>query len=292
MGGLGNQMFQYALGTHLAIKNSTVLKLDFSLLADKSQPHEVVTHRNLEIDIFDIPLQCATQKEVEYFNGKKYSSLTGKAWNKVTWQFHKKNLIIEHGRKFHPEVLLLSDNKCLVGSWQREKYFKDIENEIRKLYSFNKPLTGKFLEIDREIQNSNSVCIHVRRGDYVTSPLYSKSLGAVDTEYYHKALEILQRKQQIDGLFVFSDDLDWCKNNLTFPVPTHFMDYEVKEKKYAVDMQLMNLCKHFIIPNSTFGWWAAWLSKSPGKIVIAPKQWYKDPASDSSDLVPAEWIRL
>lgn len=292
IGGLGNQMFQYALGTHLAIKNDTLLKLDTTLLADRSQPHEVVTHRNLEIDIFAIPLHFATQKEVEYFNGKVFSSIPGKVWNKATWQFRKKNLIIEHGRRFHPEILSLPDNKCLVGSWQSEKYFTAIENEIRKLYSFHKPLTGKFLEISREIQNLNSVCIHVRRGDYVTSPLYSKSLGTTNPEYYYKALELLQLKQRIDCLFVFSDDMEWCKNNLKFSVPTHFMDYELKEKKYAVDMQLMSLCRHFIIPNSTFGWWAAWLSKSPGKMVIAPKQWYKDPDLDSSDLVPAEWIRL
>ncbi|HTA28022.1 MAG TPA: alpha-1,2-fucosyltransferase, partial [Bacteroidia bacterium] len=256
MGGLGNQMFQFALGYNLARKNNTELKIDTSLLADKSQPHEVVTHRDLEIDIFDIPLSFATQKEVEYFNGKSYSSIPGKIGNKVAWQFRKKNLIIENGRNFHPEILTLPDNKCLVGSWQSEKYFKDIENEIRKLYSFTKPLTGKPLAISSEIKNSESVCIHVRRGDYVTSPIYSKSLGTTEPGYYMQALELLKSKRKVNNLFVFSDDIEWCKANLIFSIPTQYMDYEATGKKYAIDMQLMSLCKHFIIPNSTFGWWA------------------------------------
>ena len=292
MGGLGNQMFQYALGTHLAKKNNTELKIDITLLADKSQPHEVVTHRNLEIDIFNIPLNFASGKEIAYFNGKKYTHLPGKISNKVVWQFRKKNLIIENGRNFHPEILALPDNKCLVGGWQSEKYFKDIETDIRKLYTLNKPLRGKPLEISNQIQNTNSVCIHVRRGDYVTSPLYSKALGTPETNYYHDALEALKSVKNIDSLFVFSDDIGWCKNNLLFHIPTHYMEYETTEKKYALDMQLMSLCKHFIIPNSTFGWWAAWLSNFPGKMVIAPKNWYKDKSLDGSDIVPANWMKL
>jgi len=291
-GGLGNQMFQYALGTNLALKNNTELKIDTTLLADLKQPHEIYTHRNLEIDLFDIPLKFATQKEIEYFNGKTYSTIPGKVYNKILWQFRKKNLIIEKERNFHPEILSLKDNKCLIGGWQSEKYFKDIKNNIRKLYSFHKLLTGKALEISKEIQNTNSVCIHVRRGDYVTSPLYNEVLGIQELSYYTKALEILKSQRPVDSLFVFSDDINWCKKNLTFTIPANYMDYDTSEKKYITDMHLMSLCKHFIISNSTFGWWAAWLGNNKEKAVIAPKNWFKNPAFSSTDIVPDDWLKL
>jgi hypothetical protein len=292
MGGLGNQMFQYALGTHLAIKNKAELKVDTALLADPGLSHEIATHRKLEIDIFDIPLKFATQKEVEYFNGKLYSALPGKLYNKIIQASRKKNLIIENGRDFHPEILSLTGNKCLVGSWQSEKYFKSVESEIRKLYSFHKPLRGKHLEISTEIQKTNSVCIHVRRGDYVTSPLYSNTLGTQEPEYYISALELLKSGRAIEQIFVFSDDIAWCKNNLSFTIPYYFMDYEAGENKYVTDLHLMSLCKHFIISNSTFGWWAAWLSNSKGKMVFAPANWYKDTSFNSADIIPSDWIKI
>jgi len=292
MGGLGNQMFQYALGYHLAQKNNTILKVDTTLLTDKSQPHEIVTHRNLEIDIFDIPLNFATQEEIEYFNGKKYTHPAGKVYNKITRVSRKKNLIIEKGRNFHPEMLALPDNKCLVGSWQSEKYFTGIESKIRELYAFNKPLSGKPLELGNEITKTNSACIHIRRGDYITSTLYTKTLGVQNLDYYYRALELLTSKQAIERVFVFSDDIEWCKNNLNLSVPVTYMDYTTDGKKYATDMQLMGLCKHFIIANSTFSWWAAWLANFTGKMVIAPTNWYKDPALDSTDIIPSNWIKI
>ncbi len=265
MGGLGNQMFQYALGTNLARKNNTELKLDTSLLADPNHSHELFTHRDLEIDTFNIPIVFATKKEVEYFNGKTRSSVPGKLYGKLLWQFRKKNLIIEPDRNFHPEILLLRHNKCLVGSWQSEKYFKDIESEIRSLYTFHKPLSGEPAELSKKIQSTNSVCIHIRRGDRVTSPFYGKTAGIIDPDYYYKALELLASSRKIDNLFVFSDDVNWCKDNLAFTLPTTYMDYKTDEKKHSVDMRLMSLCKHFILTWSTFGWWAAWLGNAPEK---------------------------
>ncbi len=290
-GGLGNQMFQFALGTHLAIKNKTELKIDTTLLLDRSQPHEIVTHRNLDIDILNVKLNLATQEDIWYFNGRSFTNPMEKILNRIRWQFRKKNLVIETERNFQASILNLSDDKCLVGAWQSEKYFKAIEPEIRKLYTFKEILTGRAAELGKQIQNTNSLCLQVRRGDYVTSPVYSKTLGAMPIEYFQKSFELIKTKQSIEHIYIFSDDIQWCKENLKWPVATTYVEDEFPELKFGTYLHLMSLCKHFIIPNSSFGWWGAWLGNHKEKIVIAPKKWYKDPSYKSEDIVPESWIK-
>ncbi|HVA97514.1 MAG TPA: alpha-1,2-fucosyltransferase [Bacteroidia bacterium] len=291
-GGLGNQMFQYALGTHLAIKNKTELLIDTTLLLDHSNPHEIVTHRNLDIDIFNVKLNIASQHIVEKFNGKQYNHVLGKMINKVQWQFKKKNLIVEHVRNFNPDILQLSDNKCLVGAWQSEKYFKAIEKEIREQFTFKNALSGATAELGKKIQNENSLCINVRRGDYVTSPIYSKTLGTMPLQYFMKGYEYHKSKNAINHIFIFSDDLVWCKANFNFDIPHTFVEHEFAGARFSNYLQLMSMCKHFIIPNSTFAWWGAWLSPNKDKIVMAPKNWFADNTLNCDDIIPKQWIKF
>ena len=237
-------------------------------------------------------INLATQEDIWYFNGKEYKSIVGKLKNRINWQFRKKNLIIEEGRGFQPSVLDLTDNKCLVGSWQSEKYFKNIESEIRKLYRFKEALCDKSAELGKQIQSTNSLCVQVRRGDYVTSPVYSKILGAMPVEYFKKGFELLEKKQNIEHIYIFSDDIKWCKENLKLPIATTYVEDEYPGLKFGNYLQLMSLCKHFIIANSSFGWWGAWLSTHKEKIVIAPNQWYKDPSYNSKDIIPENWIKI
>ncbi|HXC06461.1 MAG TPA: alpha-1,2-fucosyltransferase, partial [Bacteroidia bacterium] len=185
-GGLGNQLFQYALGTALAQRNKTVLKIDTSLLLDRSQPHEIVTHRNLDIDIFNVELNLASAREIEYFNGKSYTHLPGKLWNRIQWELgRKQKLVVEKGRRFSPAILNLTDSKCLVGAWQSEKYFLEAEDLLRKQLTFKEAFQTSALCMAQRIQECASVCVNVRRGDYVTSPVYRKTLGALSASYYH-----------------------------------------------------------------------------------------------------------
>ncbi len=292
-GGMGNQMFQYALGTFLAKKNKTDLKVDLTLLNDRSQPHEIVTHRNFDLDAFRIPFQFASEKEIAHFNGKSYSHLAGKVMNKIFWELSaKKRLVVEQERNFQPQICALPDDRCLVGAWQSEKYFKPVESEIRKLYAMPGPLQGKALELGNKILSGNSLCVNARRGDFVTSSVYNKMLGAMPISYFQKAFEKMSGLEKIDSIFVFSDDPDWAKENLHFPVMTEYVGKEYFGPKYITYLHLMTLCRHFIIPNSTFAWWAAWLNTNPQKRVVAPLQWYLDPAMDSSDIIPETWLRV
>lgn len=294
MGGLGNQMFQYAFGYCLAKKNETILKIDDTLLLDRSQPHEIVTHRTLDLtDVFDIRINMASEKEVEYFNGKtKYSSFADKIINSIVWRLRRRHLIIEKNRKFDKYLLNTSDNKCLVGAWQSEKYFKEISGEIKSIFKFKQPVLFQSQKLEEDIISKNSVCLHIRRGDYVSSKLYSNVIGALDLSYYSKAIELVSQKLSAPCFYIFSDDLKWCKENLLISEDHVFVEDEHVGFKAGNYLQLMTLCKNFIISNSTFSWWAAWIGEKSESMVVGPINWFKDSNFDSSDILPEHWVKL
>lgn len=294
MGGLGNQMFQYAFGYYLAKKNNTVLKIDETLLQDKSQPHEIVTHRTLELtDVFDFNIDKASKSEIEFFNGKANAkNMFERLINSITWRLRKHNLIIEKSRSFNAEMLNVNDNKCIVGAWQCENYFTSISNDIKALYKFKHAILPQSIKLAKDIVSSNSICIHIRRGDYVTSKLYSELIGALDVSYYEKAIELMSQKINNPHFYVFSDDLNWCKHHITIPFEHSYVEDEHLGIKASNYLHLMSLCKNFIISNSTFSWWAAWLGEKKNSVIIGPANWFKNKSLDGSDIVPNRWIKV
>lgn len=290
MGGLGNQMFQYALGRNLSLKLNTSLKLDLTLLKNNNVENAIL--RDYDLKIFNIQENFATEKEIEYYNGKITNNYFLKGINKIKKKIQGHNLILQKFYHFDPEILKLSDNKCLVGSWQSYKYFVENSDIIKEDFKFKNELKGKSLEIAQEIYGSNSICLNVRRGDYVTHPIYSKTLGFVGLEYYQKSIDYIKTKIKDPKIYIFSDEIEWCKENLKLEIPFYIVGHEYKGEKFSQYLQLMTLCKHFIIPNSTFAWWAAWLSNNQDKIIIAPKIWYKDESYNTKDLLPDNWIKI
>jgi hypothetical protein len=141
------------------------------------------------------------------------------------------------------------------------------------------------------IEESCSVCIHVRRGDYWNEPHVNERFGVCPIEYYDEGIRLMKQRLSKPTFFVFSDDLDWARGNLKPDAPCIFVDCN-KNISGVHDMRLMMACKHFIIANSTFSWWGAWLSTSPDKIVISPENWYKSNWLPMHDLMPQDWIRL
>lgn len=293
IGGLGNQMFQYAFAYGLAQKNKTLLKIDRSLLDDKTKPHEIVTHRDLVLqDVFQLTIDIASKKEIEYFNGKLYQSFVGKIINKIFWQFKKHRLIIEQDRGFNNNLTKLNDNVCLVGAFQSEKYFANI-NDLKNIFKFKYPILEQSITLANEVELVNSVAIHVRRGDYVTSPVYNKMIGVLPISYYIESVNIMKEKLDNPVFYVFSDDIDWCKSELR--IPNTFLNY-VGDEHAGIHarnyMQLLSRCKHFIISNSTFAWWAAWLGEKKGSIIIGPNNWFKDKEITSKDILPERWVKV
>jgi hypothetical protein len=271
-GGMGNQMFQYALGRVLSIKNKTDLKLDISFFDLKLSN---ITKRNYDLDVFNIKAEVVKKNSITTYISfllRKIIRVSGK----------------EKNFSFDAEILSLGSNTCLEGYWHSPKYFAGFEDVIRKDFTPKNPLAQNIHHLMKEVENQNSVCIHVRRGDYVGNKYHE----VVSNEYYERGIKYISGKTVIEKIYVFSDDINWCRENLAFKTPAVFVGGEYVGIKGEGHMFLMSKCKSFIIANSTFSWWAAWLSNYPDKIVVCPKQWFGDASRATSDLIPDSWIQI
>ena len=291
MGGLGNQMFQYAFAKSLAIKNNTNVKVDLSFLLDRS-PRENFIFREYDLTVFDLFVEVIKQNEKEIFCEVRRNSIFKRFF--PTKYEEQTKYLTEEQFSFDQSNLLYSKNIYLDGYWQSEKYFKEIEADIRKDFRVKSDLSFFEEEMNSLIQSRNSVCVNFRRTDFVHLQNSAETHGASEMDYYEKAIEIIAEKVENPHFFIFSDDIEWCRENVAWNYPLTFVGHEFKGEKFASYLLLMCNCKHFIIPNSTFAWWAAWLSESKKKIVIAPRIWFKDQAlqEQSGDIIPSDWIRL
>ncbi len=288
-GGLGNQMFQYAVGRRIAHANNDILKLDISAFNLKQRN---ITPRIFELNNLNINAEIATDQEIKYF--KKYKRKNGRRWflyNKI----FANTKIYARAKHYHfdPDILTLKPPVYLDGNWVTEKYFKDIEDIIRKEFAVKNPLAGRDKEIADIIANTHSVGIHIRRADYVANPETANHHGVCETEYYKKAIDFVTQKINNPHFFIFSDDHAWAKQNIHPDFPTTYVDHNKGDKGYE-DMRLMSLCQHQIIANSTFSWWGAWLNANPDKIVVAPQKWFNKvkPSVDTKDVIPGSWIKM
>ncbi|MEI6304723.1 MAG: alpha-1,2-fucosyltransferase [Candidatus Taylorbacteria bacterium] len=357
--GLGNQMFQYACGRALSLRNNDVLELDLAQWADRQ-----VTDRPYGLNNFKIVENIAKDSDIKSL---KYplGIMMGKLLNKMKtlmridnikfipsiirkkgniyldgyWQSEKyfadfaeqirkdfqprgqlshaskeilKNIDtrrefklnhfnLETATRFSNFAHPLKDhlNRFLVklgikekGYWQNEKYFKSIENNIKKEFTLINPLRSAAKKFAIEIGSLiNSISIHIRRGDYVSDQKTNKYHGTCGPEYYSKAIKYITSKIGSNiHVFVFSDDIEWVKQNMPLKYPvTYVSSPEIPDYEELI---LMSQCKHNIIANSTFSWWGAWLNENPDKIVIAPKRWTLKGEKNFKDICPPSWTRI
>jgi len=289
-GGLGNQLFQYAFARAV----STRLKTDFFLDIDVSP-----IYKNLRVHKFSLKYFNTT------INPAKGSNMFGFVWLKR----HKKifNFIYKYIRPrrifspfYYAEKTFTLDQRVFLqgtttyfdGFWQTEKYFKDIESEIRKEITIIKPLSEYSQVISDEIKRTNAISLHVRRTDYVTHAESNTFHGICSPEYYRDAIAYIGNHVSLPNFFIFSDDYEWVVENFKFLQYPYTCIKNGPDKNYE-DLTLMSQCKHNIIANSSFSWWGAWLNSKNDKIVIAPKRWFANsPKSNTDDLLPASWIKL
>jgi hypothetical protein len=280
-------MFQYAVARKLAHDHNTSVYLD---LVSYENQAACDTARGYELNCFNLKANLLPSSrrpiESEEIYNNKYGRLL-----RIKHLLQKKNLNIYHEphHQYDNTVANLDDNSYLIGYWQSEKYFSDIRNILLKDFSFTKPATGKNATLLKDILASESISLHVRRGDYVSNAATNKFHGTKDNDYYHKALSIITSKTKNPIIFVFSDDPKWCKQNLKFDQKTIYVDGNVNGFE---DMRLMMNCKHNIIANSSFSWWAAWLNQNPNKIVVAPLVWFNDSSINTKDVIPKTWIKI
>lgn len=290
MGGLGNQMFQYAFGRYLAIKNNTPQKLDLTLLEDNRGNG---IKRDYALNIFNINASFATPTEIKNFNGVPNGTFIERALYKTRRVLGTHNLIVQNGNAFQAKFLSIKPNTCVVGRWQSYKYFEEVEDVINQDFKFKNTLPGDLESIVRAIKSTESVSVHIRRTDYISNALYSQTIGALPLEYYIEAVNIISSKTENPSFYIFSDDVEWCKLNLQFiPEPITYVDTSKFANSTELDLHLMSLCKHHVISNSTFAWWGAWLNKTNRGVVIAPAKWANSPDCDAVDIIPEDWIKI
>lgn len=282
-GGLGNQMFQYALGKHLAIKNNTCLKLDLSFFDTQNL-------RSYELNFFNLNDNVATKNDLSLFVLPEKPSVLNKLKFKFSNTFCNNKVLIEKDFSFDPSVLETSSGAYLDGYWQSEKYFKAIEPVIRDSFQIKAHIDKINESLISRINKTNSISLHVRRGDYVNVKSTNEIHGVCDLSYYTSAMDYFSDKVYNAFIYIFSDDIEWVKQNLKIPFAHHFVDNNYNNNN--MDLLLMSKCKHHIIANSSFGWWGAWLNNNPNKIVVAPVKWFNDITKDTSDLIPENWIKL
>lgn len=277
-GGLGNQMFQYAAGRYLSYLRGCGLKMDIS-------PYNQVNYRKFGLKYFNI--------QEQYIRKTLLSRICYKLKVKLgLYSIYSESIpgnIKEFGN--------LPANTILDGYWQSEKYFINIESVIRKDFTFKQEEILSDSLVAKNIKSSNSISVHIRRGDYITNPLFNKVHGVCDINYYRTAMDYFISKVSDPHFYLFSDDMTWVRENIKITHPHTFIDEQIYSAIPAditvIDLFLMNLCKHNIIANSSYSWWGAWLNKNPSKIVIAPRKWVNDESIiDSTSLIPGTWIRI
>lgn len=288
MGGLGNQMFQYAAGRRLATQHYVHLKLDVGGL----NARRGVTKRQYELGGFAISEEFATADEIQALGwpDSRFRCLMDHLLKRCGSETSK-HTFNESFFHFDPAFYTLSENVYLAGYWQSEKYFSGIEDIIRREFTVRLPIAGTDLIVADQIRNTCAVSIHVRRGDYVSSRQVAKLHGFCGLEYYASCIEDLARKVPNPHFFVFSDDPAWSRLHLSMKFPCTYIDHNCNGKG-CEDLRLMSLCKHNIIANSTFSWWGAWLNENPEKLVYAPARWFNHNSANTVDLFPEGWIVL
>jgi hypothetical protein len=286
MGGLGNQMFQYAIGRKLSMLHRTSLLLDHSFIDTYDNRH---IKREFELNVFNLQAKIALQSDLKKFVFVKESKI-GRIIHYLLPVLLPYYLISEKAHSFDPEILRSPLNTWLTGFWQTEKYFNDIKDILRSDFQFKEPLQGTNKTLSERIKTCESVSIHVRRGDY-TLPQTLNFHGLCSPDYYKKAVDVLSQKITAPELFIFSDDSEWVKQNMKFDFPTTHIDNNTGVNSFK-DMHLMSLCKHNIIANSSFSWWGAWLNNNKNKTVIAPKKWINDQSVNTNDVIPDNWLKL
>jgi hypothetical protein len=287
-GGLGNQMFQYAAGRALALRNAVPLQVDIYDLVDRT-PREDFVHRDCDLGLLMAPLDFASLADLG-----RASEKPNRLRTRLRLRYRKeclaKSTFLEKDQQFSPDLLKSRrKNAYLVGYWHDERYFHDFEGHVRRDFAIRGSYQSEF---QSRILDSNSVCLNVRRADFVSIKSERESRVQCGKNYYREALEKLIGLEKGVTVFGFSDDIEWCEENLKLQVPITWVPHSEAGFKFGCYFWLMRQCRHFIIPNSTFAWWAAWLAEHPEKRVICPREWYCNRYQMSEGFLPDCWIKV
>jgi Glycosyl transferase family 11 len=296
-GGLGNQMFQYAAGRSLAVRTGSRLVLDatgftlptvrrgyaldgYALAAETRFDGYRHSPRRSAVR-FPASQSRWLQRIAEVVRGA-FSAIDSDAGEE------KFSLFAERSFDFDPRFFTCGPQSYLVGYWQSERYFADVAGAVRKELTYRPAPDASNARWLERIRASNSVCIHVRRGDYLL-PAHFRHHGLCSPEYYRRAMGLLRERLGDPRFFIFSDDWPWCREHLA-DTDVVIVDANTPDAGQA-ELRLMAACRHHIIANSSLSWWAAWLAAGSGQIVVGPTPWFSH-RSNTPDLLPLGWVAL
>jgi len=282
-GGLGNQLFQYAAARSLADRLGCDVALDLRGLDENGD-------RPFQLDLYRVRATVASPQQLHELPDWRSSR-----WGRIRANLSQFAPAIYSYPLFWPRSFAfdrrfdqITRPVYLVGYWQSEKYFAWNRVHVLQDIQLTVPLPVDTPLLD-EIRSTRSVALHIRRGDYVSNTAAAQFHGLCDMGYYLAAINALKARIPDIHVFVFSDEPDWARANLVLDVPVRYVDANPTDKGH-IDLELMRQCRHHVIANSSFSWWGAWLCESGEQVVYAPGRWFADPASDTSDVVPARWM--
>ncbi len=287
IGGLGNQMFQYAVARSLADRHGASLLLDTS-------GFENYPFRRYELGELNIRADIAQPADLLFFKRRQHMSWLSKTFDRMVSKFHPdvdSRIFNERAFAYDENIYQQIPPVYLSGYWQSERYFSDKADAIRVDLSLRRPVDEACHVFMESIRNTTSVSLHVRRGDYVSNAVTARVHGTCSLDYYRAAIAYIASSVEDPHFFIFSDDIDWAAYNLRLTHMYTLVDINGVDRG-VMDMALMKACRHHIIANSSFSWWAAWLNPSSDKIVVAPQRWFNEANHDTRDLLPANWVKL
>lgn len=280
-GGLGNQMFQYSAGRALASRLGLALWLDLSWYVGRRDRHYALAPFGIEATI------CANKLPIP--------EVLKRQFDRVQRRFAatRMGMPIFRERHFHFDSRFaeLSHPVFLEGYWQSSRYFAEVEADLRREFSIREALPVRCRPVAECIAATDAICLHVRRGDYVTNPATAAAHMLCSIDYYRQGLDIVTRGLSCPHAFIFSDDIQWARQNLTSDIPITMVDVNGGGDVHW-DLALMARCRRFVIANSSLSWWAAWLGQAADKQVIAPAAWFRDATRKTQDLIPHGWKLL
>lgn len=280
-GGLGNQLFQYSAGRSLSLSLDCDLSIDYSwFLAGYN--------RKYSLDTFNLPFGILGDSRILPVKLDVIRTRVAKKFLNTRF-----GLPIYREPHFHfdQEFKLIKSPVFLDGHFQSERYFREYQEIIRSDLCLIDPFPDRCFSVISDIKVFDAIAVHVRRGDYLSSKKNFLIYNQISLKYYIEAVKVISDGLKNPKCFIFSDDISWAKEHLKFDVPMNFVDANPNDEAYW-DLRLMSACNHFVIANSSFSWWGAWLGVYPYKKVVAPKHWFKSKIKDTVDLLPNNWIQL
>ncbi len=291
MGGLGNQMFQYAYAKSLLHLGYNV-KIDInSFYEGQPKKSKKLAKRKYQLNFYNITIPIATETDIHEFYKKFFFH---KLLKKRKYRVYPKDSFIEKTLSFDKQFMHPPQHSYIIGYFQNENYFKQIKSVILNNFSIKGKLSHYSKTVEQQIIQSPTSCsLHIRRGDFLTaksSDIRYHELCSLD--YYYKAIDIIKNKNGNTKFFIFSDDLDWVKRNLK--IANSIFVSSNYERIPHEDIFLMSQCNHNIIANSSFSWWGGYLNKYQNKIVIAPENWLtnKEENAQIKNIICSNWLRL